>query len=320
MKKKSYQAAIPYIGSAKYCYADSVAMLLTSIGENISPGKIEVLSGVGLGACISEKTNLLFFSWGLPIYGINHSLNILGFSCKAKKVPKTKPAPLEKLKKDLEKSAAIIGPLDMGYLVYDPNYRFHQGFDHFVLAYKMDEQEIYLHDPAGFPYVSLKLEQFKLAWQAKKLDYGKDFYRYWTQPKRVGKPTKKAIYQRAIKFFQFVYQESEEKGAKKGRIVGREAILTVSQRLKTKKASQIEIEQLTYFALPLGAKRALDFAEFFDGSNKKLAALKRQQAELFGQCQTLAVRKDWPQLTKSLEQLARIEEQLRLTLTSSARL
>lgn len=41
---------IPYIGNALYCFADSTAMLLASIGENISSSRIEVLTGVGLGA------------------------------------------------------------------------------------------------------------------------------------------------------------------------------------------------------------------------------------------------------------------------------
>lgn len=314
MKVKSHKAIPPYLGNSPYCYANSTAMLLASIGESVSPSQIEVLSGVGLGAFILKKTNLLFFSWELPDNGIDHALQILGFSCKAKKVPKTEPVPITELKKDLRQSPAVIGPLDMGYLIYNPDYQFHLGVDHFVLAYKTDDKEIYLHDPAGFPHVSLPLDQLKLAWKAEGVDYGKDFYRYWTEPKRVKRPTEEEIYKQAIQLFKSIYEHSERKANQENWIIGRRAILTGAKRVDNKETSQDEIEQLTYFALPLGTKRALDFASFFEGYDNNLASLKHQQAQLFGRCQTLAVRKDWSQLARTLEALAAVEEEFRLAL------
>ena len=64
-----------------YCYANSTAMLLSSIGEVVSPRLVEALSGVGLGAFISPD-GLPFFSGlgGLPDEGISRALRILGFA------------------------------------------------------------------------------------------------------------------------------------------------------------------------------------------------------------------------------------------------
>lgn len=49
-----------YIGNGHYCYSNSAAMFLSSIGENVSPQLVEILTGVGLGAMIeNEKTFIL---------------------------------------------------------------------------------------------------------------------------------------------------------------------------------------------------------------------------------------------------------------------
>lgn len=72
----------------------------------------------------------------------------------------------------------------MGELTYLPNHKHLNGADHYVLGYAMDNQSIYLHDPAGFPYVPLTLEQFKKAWKADDIPYCKGHFKYWSSPKR----------------------------------------------------------------------------------------------------------------------------------------
>ncbi len=302
---------IPYIGKASYCYADSVSMLLASNGEDILPAKIEVLSGVGLGANILKGTNLLFFNWEVPDYGIDNALKILGFKPSRKKAPKSQPPPLEKLKKDLEKSPIVVGPLDMGYLTYNPLYSFLAGVDHFVFVYKITKDEIFLHDPAGFAHVCLPLHQFKPAWKAKKVFYGKDNFSYWVAPKQLSHPSDKEIYQAAIKLFQWLYRDCDKRTKKEGWITGKEAILATAKRARERKLAKIEIEHLVYFAFQLGAIRALDFASFFDFKDNDLAKLKRQQAEVFGKCHTVTCANNWPALAKSLEKLAKIEKAIK---------
>lgn len=311
---KSEVSNISYIGNGAYCYANSAAMLLASIGEEIFSSIIEVLTGIGLSAFFMEKNNLLFFSFALPDEELSRALKILGFNCKERIVPKTELVPITKLKEDLQKSPIILGPLDMGYLVYNPKNQSLGGSDHFVLVYGADNKVIYLHDPAGFPCVFLSYQQLKLAWKSKKIFYGLDNYHYWTAPERIKTPSKKDIYSQAIKDFKAIYQACKEKSAENNWTVGKEAILACADRFQNQKATKQEIDHLVYFALPLGAKRAFDFAYFFDFRDDDLAALKREQAKLFGRCHTLAVAQDWFPLAKALKKLAEIEKEFRIQL------
>lgn len=305
-----------YIGNGAYCYANSTSMLLASIGENIPPSQTEVLSGVGLGAFLTQETNLIFFSnyTAAPDLGISKALDILGFEYREETSKAELDFPVEELRQSLEKSPAILGPLDMSYLIYNPRRPREKGIDHFVLAYAIKNNEIYLHDPAGFPCVSLPIDQLKTAWTAKHVPYRRGYYRYWISPKRITKPTKDEIYEQAIDFFKSRYKTSEELANKRGVIIGKEAITTCAERIKEQRASEDEIGQLTYFALPLGARRTLDFAAFFDYKSSNLAQLKQQQANLFGEAHAQAMLKDWSKLADILERLADTEEEFRTKL------
>lgn len=309
----------PYIGNGAYCYANSTAMLLASIGENTAPSQIEVLSGVGLGAHIQRESGLIFFNdlAGWPDVGISTALNILGFSFKEEAGKEPEPAPFGELREVLERSPAVLGPLDVNHLLYNPKRPKVAGVDHYVLAISMDDEKVYLHDPAGFPYVSLPLEQLKLAWKAESIFYRRDYYRYWTSPKRVRRPTEEEIYNQALQLFKSIYQESAVKSKEKQNTNGPKVILACAKRMQNKEASEDEIGQLTHFALPLGARRALDFASFFDSRDADLASLKRRQARLFGESHTFAVAEDWSSSAKKLQELAEVEEEFRTKLLGS---
>jgi len=307
---------IPYVGNGPYCYANATAMLLAAIGEHISPSRIEVLTGVGLGAFWLEDTKLIFFSnlGTAPDIGISKALELLGFNFTEKSSQESEPVPFEELRSDLAKSPAILGPLDMGYLSYNPNHEYLAGADHFVLAYGMGEQEIHLHDPEGFPHVSLPLDQLKLAWKAECIPYRRGFYRYLTSPKRVHRPTEEEVYNEALQFFKSCYRATDDLAARENWIVGREGILTCADHVRDGKVSPQEMGHMVYFAFKLGARRALDFASFFDFRDGELGALKRKQAKLFGRCHTLAVARNWSSLADNLQQLADVEEEFRVTL------
>lgn len=305
---------IPYIGNAPYCYANATSMLLASIGETISPSRIEVLTGVGIGAFWVEDVKLIYFSnlATPPDIGVSKALELLGFEYTEKSRQEAEPAPFEELRADLAKSPAVLGPLDMGYLSYLPFDA--AGADHFVLAYGMDESEIHLHDPAGFPHVSLPLDQLELSWKAERIPYRHGFYHYWISPKHLHHPTEEEIYNQALQFFKSCYQDTDDLAARKNWIIGRDAILTCAEQVRSGKVSSREVSHMVDFAFKLGAKRALDFAAFFDFRDVELAVLKRRQAELFGKCHTLAVCKKWSHLADTLQQLVDVEEEFHVSL------
>jgi hypothetical protein len=53
---------IPFRGNGPYCYSNTASMLVSTIGEQISPQEMEAYTGVGLGAFWLPKEKLLFFS------------------------------------------------------------------------------------------------------------------------------------------------------------------------------------------------------------------------------------------------------------------
>jgi hypothetical protein len=302
---------IRYIGNGAYCYANSTSMLLASIGEDISPSLIEVLTGVSVGATLKKDKNLLYFNNQtlLPDLGLTKALEILGFQYQTKVFNTPEDFPVDEFAQDLKTSPAVIGPLDMSLLVYNPNHKYLKGADHFVLAYELKDKNLHLHDPAGFPHVYLNLENLKLAWQAQNVSYRKGYYRYTFSPKRIETPSKDEIYSRALAFFKQIYKEGEERADKSVFAIGKDAIEEFAKYTNENGLNEKEFGHFVYFALPLGAKRALDFSTFLKPYNSKISGLKRDQAVVFGECHTLTVMKDWKRLSESLWKLAEIEDQ-----------
>ena len=311
---------IPYIGNGDYCYANATAMILAAHGENISPSRIEALCGVGLGAFWIDGADLIFFNSLAtpPDRGISQALELLGFRFTEKWSQEATPPPFEALRADLVQNPAILGPLDAGFLCYDPLHSNFSGVDHYVLAYGMDDHEIYLHDPAGFPHVALSLQDLESAWKAERIDYRRGFYRYWTALQCREQPTEEEIYNRALQSFKAGYQTSEHIATHetwaKNWAIGRKAIFTCANYVRHGKVAPQLKAHLADFMLKLSARRALDFASFFSPCAPALAALKRRQAELFGRSHTLAVRESWASLADTLHRLADIEDEFRTAL------
>ena len=311
--------APPYVGNGAYCYANSTTMLLTTIGEHIAPSTIEVLTGVGLGASLLAGGSEIFFSnlGTAPDIGIGKALEILGFTCEERAHDDGADAPFDELRDLLSRGPVILGPVDMGHLTYVPHHREASGSDHFVLAFAIDDREIHQHDPAGYPYVSLPLADLAQAWRAERISYRRSAYRSWTAPQRHEHPDATTIYTRARKWFQACYDEADAISAEQRYGPWLNAQAAISRFVENIQRADVSPQvrgHLVYFALPLGAKRALDYAAFFDAYEPNLAALKRHQAHLFGQSYTHAVRSRWEAVAAILTELADVEAAFRTAL------
>lgn len=299
-----------YIGNGAYCYANSASMLIKGIDENVLPSLLEVLSGVGLGVTLYGNGSLfLHNNIADPDIAISNAMKILGFAFSEEISVEDAECPLDQLRNVLRSSTAILGPVDMGYLTYSPNHRYAKGSDHYVLAYDMDDQYVYLHDPAGFPYVRLSLENLKLAWKAKDIPYGRGPYQYWHSIKRINQPTDEEIYENSIRYFQQIYKETGKVGATIGAKTGTEAIASFCNKLENNEITEVAAGNLKYFVFQLGAKRANDFSAYFEKRNPVLARLKRKQSELLGLCHSLAIEEDWQNLSSVLREFGKIEEE-----------
>jgi hypothetical protein len=288
-----------------YCYANSTAMLLGSIGENISPRLIEVLTGVSLGA-FQTPDGLPFFSGrcGLPDKGIGAALELLGFACEEDASAQAEPDPLDRLPAMLEASPVLLGPLDMQHLVYNPMRPPFPGVDHFVLALGSDGERTRLHDPAGFAHALIDREHLKTAWRADTIQYKSGHYRFWTRPRRLRKVGDDELHERAMAHFRELHRQAAQTAEKiDGALIRDWAVLAEQEKLDPR-----QIGHLTHFALPLGAKRAMDYAAFFEERERPLAELKRAQAVAFGAAHSHMVAKSWQAAGGTLRQLADIED------------
>lgn len=302
------QNRVTYIGKAEYCYSNSAAMLLSSISEDIRPEQIEVSAGIGLGAFLIKDTNQLFFSPLAmpPDVGLTKSLHILGFKFEERSFNQEKP-PLEELKEVLKISPVLIGPLDMGYLVYQKHQSPPFGSDHYVLVYGIDNEKVYLHDPYGYPNAFLTFEQLKPSWKADNISYKLGPYHWWHSPKRVASPKPQDIYQQSLEYFKYIYQESDKTAQENNRIINSDAIKSVADKLEANELSSEEIGLLTGFALPITAKRANDYANFFRDFNPDLAKIKDDLSVLSGHAYVMLIEKEIKRASDKLRELAETE-------------
>ncbi len=297
-----------YIGNGHYCYSNSTAMFLSSIGENVSPQLVEILTGVGLGAMIENEKNL-YFSMRDPDDGINYALNILGFTAEEHQQASDLDDPFPLLKQQIKQNPVILGPLDMGELTYHPNHKNLNGSDHYVLGYQMDNENIYVQDPAGFPFVPLSLDQFKKAWMAERIPYRKGINKYWSTAKKVVTLDNNEIYERAIDYFKRTYREFEKVDMG---LIGRGAICFYADQLLNASITADTIGHTTFFLFQLSTRRANDYAVYFKGRHPHLSVLKTEQAKVFGMCHSMSVNKDWKGISEKLMKLADLEDNFRL--------
>ena len=175
-----------FFGEVPLCYTNSVAMTLSSYGYDFHPEYLEAIMAMGNGANFVNNDQahpIVFFDNGEPDISISNCLRILGFEYEEFFL--TAPDEVnvnmikEKLKFYLKNGSIIAGPLDMGYLTYNPNHVNLKGIDHFVAIYDLVENDIYLHDPAGYPCMRMDLNEFLQAWKAENIYYKRGSFSMW---------------------------------------------------------------------------------------------------------------------------------------------
>ena len=131
-----------YFGDVSLCYTYSLVMALHSYGYDVRPEFLEAIMVMGNGASIvkeDEKHPLVFFDNGMPDSSISHSLDILGFTYDEYYIKDSNTVDLLSIREILStfllSGPVVLGPLDMGYLTYNPNHIHLYGVDHFVSVY-----------------------------------------------------------------------------------------------------------------------------------------------------------------------------------------
>ena len=296
-----------YFGDVSLCYSYSLAMALDAYGYDFKADFLEAIMVMGNGASIVKEDDqhpLVFFDNGMPDLSISHSLKILGFDFEEFCVKDGAEVGLEELKGKLEtflsNGPVVLGPLDMGHLTYNPNHTTLYGVDHFVTVYGIDDQYLYLHDPAGFACMKVAFSDIIEAWKAEAIDYKRGAYSMWGNFKKVKSPSQTEIYQETARLIRARYLD------------GQNNVLECYAKAVAENGLNTEQKQLhQYFSFKLAAVRNLYLSKFLKDHDPKGARLKEELATLFSQAHLSCLKEDYQELAHLLYQIAEVDGRFR---------
>lgn len=296
-----------YFGDVSLCYSYSLAMALDGYGYDFKADFLEAIMVMGNGASIVKEDDqhpLVFFDNGMPDLSISHSLKILGFDYEDFYLKDGAEVDLEEIKRKLEtflsNGPIVLGPLDMGYLTYNPNHTILYDVDHFVTVYGIDNQYLYLHDPAGFACMKVAFVDLLEAWKAEAIDYKRGAYSMWGNFRKVKSPSQTEIYQETAKIIKTRY------------LNGQNGVLECYAKAVAKNGLNAEQKQLhQYFSFKLAAVRNLYLSKFLKDHDPEGARFKEELATLFGQAHLSCLKEDYQELSCLLYQIAEVDGRFR---------
>jgi hypothetical protein len=301
---------VPYVGSGDYCYANSLHMSLLGSGVSPdtvpSPGFLECLTTMPFGNTYLTGPHLFFFDGLDPDQGLTRAIETLGWTCRLERGGNEQAA-LVRLRAASQHGPVLLGPLDMGYLTYQPNYRLLGGADHFLVVLAVEEDHLVVHDPKGFPYATLPLETLLLAWRAERIGYLDEPYTLRADFCQVKAISRQEMIRRTLPLMYSNLQRDPGGPEVYGSV---EALRRLIHLLRTEVPKHLA-DHLLYFALPLAVRRKLDAAAFLsEGDRPAAAKLIEQQARFLGQAQYPGVQHQWSAVATLVEQVATLEERL----------
>lgn len=296
-----------FIGDVPLCYTNSVAMVLESYGYYFRPEYLEAIMVMGNGASFVDKNPehpLVFFDNGLPDLSISNCLSILGFNYEEFYLTYLNENSIESIRKKLEcfltKGSVIVGPLDMGYLYYNPNSINQSGVDHFVSVTNLEKDYVYLHDPAGYPCIKMRVEEFIKAWRAEAIHYKRGSFSMWGNLNRTKVPTPKEIFQDVSIIMKKRYAQGDTK-----------VIESYAESIETNGLNPKQQNVHQYFSFRLASARNIYMSEFLKDFDLTRAKIKKQLAVLFGQAHLDSMEEDYTSLANTLKEIAKLDERFR---------
>ncbi|MGH7396808.1 MAG: hypothetical protein ACRELW_04660 [Candidatus Rokuibacteriota bacterium] len=303
-----------YSGNGAYCYANSIHMALRESGaaaaELPEPGFIECLTTMPFGTLYlrAGRDLLIYFSSSLvnPDQGIATALAVLGWECREEREGPPEVA-LARLAEAAGHGPVLAGPLDMGGLGYMPQHAQLSGSDHFVVVLGVENERVRMHDPDGYPYAALPATEFLRAWKAERVRYGQVPYTMRSAFRQVRHPARDEMIARTLAVVRTSLAADpggpdHYGGPRAFRLLAADLRGAVAKRLAW---------HLTYFALPLAARRSHDAAAFLrEGGRAAAAGFFERKARCFGEAQYAAVQARWAETADLMEAIADLEEGL----------
>lgn len=309
---KNHMPVSIYTGKSEYCYSNSLHMALASHAQKgwelPEPGFLECLTTMPFGTFFFDKGNdsLFFFDPGCatnPDLGLDHALDTLGWKCDL--WIGCNGTPKEELISRLQLGAAsgpmIAGPMDLGQLDHNPRARFLKGGDHWVVVLSIGQEKIQFHDPYGYPFAELPIDSFLESWKADSISFKRGPYTLRSNFHPVALVSRKEAISKTLRGLADVMTKNPNGPISYG---GPEAVRRLSECLN-KGAPESLREILTYFSLPLGARRRIDAARFLEEAGLgKIAIFFEEQSQLLGSSQWFATTGNWHEVSNLLEHFA----------------
>lgn len=297
-----------YTGNSHYCYSNSLHMCLKQAGMVDLPdaGLLECMTGMPFGALFLQFETPLFFPSHAnlnPHSGLSRALNILGWNCTLWQGDDAELA-FDALKENLKKGPVLLGPLDLGFLPYDPNHRLKRGGDHFIVVLKLDGDRVQVHDPQFYPFAVLPVDNFMRAWDGTGLGYATCAYTLRGDFREERQVSIDDMLEDTLKNARELIHAAPSGPVFFG---GSKAFRLAAEVIRNR-PSQAFAGMLVHFVLPIGARRCLDAADFMKSTGQTEAAeWMVKKAESYGLAQYYATQEDWKGTEGLFERLAEIE-------------
>jgi hypothetical protein len=255
-----------------------------------------------------------------PHVGVERALKALQYDYRFRCFRSADKA-LSFLKRSLEREPVLIGPVDMGFLTYDPYCKLKKGADHYVMALGFDRDHLILNDPDGYLQVRLPIGDFAKAWNAEAIAYKRGPYSLWLVKEKLGTPSVEKLYRDTL---VLGLQNLKEKGRKyrAGRVIfyaGPLAVKKLAEDIKRYKLRRW-LRFYATFTFRVSAQRCFDSSMFikdvpFKNDNlEKASETRMQQAFRYGECQTEASRMKFSKVAETLEEISGLEEKFEVEL------
>jgi len=300
-----------YSGNSAYCYSNSLRMCLEQAGMDHPPaaGLIECMTGMPFGGTFLQLETPLFFPNPTPIdpdIGVTHALETLGWACELWHGDDAEAASAQ-LQEALRRAPVLLGPLDMGYLPYDPNHKHKRGGDHYIVALKLQGEMVQVHDPQLYPFAILPLSDLMRALDARHLGYAEHAYTMRFNFRAMRNDARQTMLDATLHDAQQLIRAHPAGPVAYG---GPGAFTRVADILRRDPLENFT-GLLINFALPVGARRCTDAASFLAEVGKVEAAnLFITRAETFGKAQFYGVQQNWDQAAILFDDLAQIEAEI----------
>ncbi|MEU3598714.1 hypothetical protein ABZ714_08275 [Streptomyces sp. NPDC006798] len=307
-----------YAGSGPYCYTHSLIMVATAAGAAPPPpAAVETLTGSPFGFELIAGSLPLFDPYGWdPELGLDQAIGLLGLSC-VRTAGGTGEEALDRLRSAVEDGPVLVGPVDMGLLLYRPGTPAPGSGDHYVVVLDVAaDGTVLLHDPQGHPYATLDAPALIEAWRAETVAYTDEPFVMRASFAGERAVTAERALRDGLPLAARWLGGRDDLPVPPGTLGGAAGIEGFAALVKAGLAPETR-ELLGHFAVRVGARRVSDAADCLAGLGLRDAAvIAREQARLIGALQRPVVGGDDEALTAGLERLAPTYERLRSALVS----